>query len=65
MTTESVERIVVNIVGKRRRVDIAALTEVGVGFPHSFNKCFEESQADTIIAALPLRIFPLLSRTSF
>lgn len=50
MTTEGVERVVVNIVGKGRRVDIAALTEVGVCFPHSFNKCFEESQADTILS---------------
>lgn len=50
MTTEGVERVVVNIVGKRRRVDISALPEVGVGFPHSFNKCFEESQTDTILS---------------
>lgn len=50
MTTEGVERVVVNIVGKGRRVNIAALSEVGVGFPHSFNKCFEESQADTILS---------------
>lgn len=50
MTTEGVERVVVNIVGKRRRVDIASLPEVGVGFRHSFNKCFEESQTDTILS---------------
>lgn len=50
MTTEGVERVVVNIVGEGRRVDIAALPEVGVGLPHSFNKCFEESQTDTILS---------------
>lgn len=50
MTTEGVERVVVNIVGEGRRVDIAALPEVGVGAPHSFNKCFEESQTDTILS---------------
>lgn len=50
MTTEGVERVVVNVVGKGRRVDIAALPKVGVGFSHSFNKCFEESQADTILS---------------
>ena len=49
MTTEGVERVVVNVVGKGRRVDIAALTEVGVSFPHSFNECFEECQTDTIL----------------
>lgn len=47
---EGVERVVVNIVGEGRRVDIAALPEVGVGLPHSFNKCFEESQTDTILS---------------
>lgn len=50
MTTEGVERVVVNVVGKGQRVDIASRPEVGVGFPHSFNKCFEESQADTILS---------------
>lgn len=50
MTTEGIERVIVNIVRKGRRVDIAALPEVGVGLPHSSNKCFEESQTDTILS---------------
>ena len=50
MTTEGVERVAVNIVGKGRRVDVAALPEVGVGLPHSFNKSFEESQTDTVLS---------------
>ena len=50
MTTEGVERVVVNVVGKGRRVDVAALSEVGAGLPHFFNKCFEESQTDAVLS---------------
>lgn len=50
MTAEGVERVVVNVVGKGRRVDIAALPEVGAGLPHSSDKCLEESQTGTVLS---------------
>ncbi len=50
VATKSIERIVVNVIGKGRRVHIATLPEVWIGLSHPLHKGLEEREPYAVLA---------------
>lgn len=48
VAAKGVERVVVDVVGKRRGVDVAAAAEVGMFLPHPLHERLEEGHAHTV-----------------